>query len=349
METVSISVTEASRNFSDCVNRARYQGTSFILHKGGAPVARIVPVRRSLRKGRELAEAFAKPSTESTSERRKPPPGFTILSRLADRCSRKSGHGISDRCRCHHSGRAQGLDLDAWLRAHPDEEIKLAAITVAELWRSVERATGVHRAKREEFLQSALKVFDVAPYSERQPSTCAPVGNPGNDGPANQFAGPDSCGDRARTRRLDRHLQHAAFCGHPRIDSDCAVGRRKNRPGIALQCHSGGPACRWNDTIEFSFILKRSSVATFPSEVYLLPCRCYAIDRSHICAPRTSRRSWRAMDRGAGQRVVYGAALAGGRELYSLHRHQRTGDVAGRYVRSQDGSIWSWDGPKGLA
>ena len=36
----------------------------------------------------------------------------------------------------------KALDLDAWLRAHPDEEIKLAAITVAELWRSVERATG---------------------------------------------------------------------------------------------------------------------------------------------------------------------------------------------------------------
>ncbi len=59
------------------------------------------------------------------------------------------------------------LDLDAWLRAHPDDDIKLAAITVAELWRSVERASGEHRAKREEFLLTALKVFDVAPYSER--------------------------------------------------------------------------------------------------------------------------------------------------------------------------------------
>ena len=43
MYTHSISVTEAARNFSDCVNRARYQGVTFILHRNGVPVARIVP------------------------------------------------------------------------------------------------------------------------------------------------------------------------------------------------------------------------------------------------------------------------------------------------------------------
>jgi predicted nucleic acid-binding protein len=60
----------------------------------------------------------------------------------------------------------KGLDLDAWLRAHPDQEIKLAAITVAELWRSVERATGIHRAARQRFLERALLAFEVVPYSE---------------------------------------------------------------------------------------------------------------------------------------------------------------------------------------
>jgi prevent-host-death family protein len=61
MKTVSISVTEAARNFSDCVNRARYQGTTFILHKNGLPVARIVPETESGKKamkGPELAEAL---------------------------------------------------------------------------------------------------------------------------------------------------------------------------------------------------------------------------------------------------------------------------------------------------
>jgi antitoxin (DNA-binding transcriptional repressor) of toxin-antitoxin stability system len=46
MRSISISVTEAARNFADCVNRARYQGTSFILHKNGVAVARIVPESR---------------------------------------------------------------------------------------------------------------------------------------------------------------------------------------------------------------------------------------------------------------------------------------------------------------
>ena len=59
------------------------------------------------------------------------------------------------------------LDLDAWLRAHPDEEVRIAAITVAELWRSVERASGLPRARREKFLERALEVFEVVPYSER--------------------------------------------------------------------------------------------------------------------------------------------------------------------------------------
>jgi antitoxin (DNA-binding transcriptional repressor) of toxin-antitoxin stability system len=47
MRSVSISVTEAARNFADCINRVRYQGTSFILHKNGVAVARIVPESRA--------------------------------------------------------------------------------------------------------------------------------------------------------------------------------------------------------------------------------------------------------------------------------------------------------------
>jgi predicted nucleic acid-binding protein len=61
----------------------------------------------------------------------------------------------------------KALDLDAWLRSHPNEEIKLAAITVAELWRSVERAAGVHRARRQKFVLRALSVFEVVPYTEK--------------------------------------------------------------------------------------------------------------------------------------------------------------------------------------
>lgn len=60
VKMVSISVTEGSRNFAECINRARYQGTTFALHKNGTPVARIVPVdpKAKPRTGRELAKAL---------------------------------------------------------------------------------------------------------------------------------------------------------------------------------------------------------------------------------------------------------------------------------------------------
>jgi len=57
------------------------------------------------------------------------------------------------------------LDLDGWLVSHPQEEFKLAAITVAELWHGAERATGVHRARRRLFLQRLLAIFDFVPYT----------------------------------------------------------------------------------------------------------------------------------------------------------------------------------------
>jgi tRNA(fMet)-specific endonuclease VapC len=60
----------------------------------------------------------------------------------------------------------KALDLEAWLRSQSREEVKLAAITVAELWRSVDRARGVHRARRQKFLQRALLAFEIVPYSE---------------------------------------------------------------------------------------------------------------------------------------------------------------------------------------
>jgi antitoxin (DNA-binding transcriptional repressor) of toxin-antitoxin stability system len=60
MDTISISVTEASRNCADCVNRARYQGTTFILDKNSNPVARIVPTVHKQERGQEVAAALRK-------------------------------------------------------------------------------------------------------------------------------------------------------------------------------------------------------------------------------------------------------------------------------------------------
>ena len=60
MEFVSISVTEASRTFADCVNQARYRGTTFVLEKNGKPVARIVPMGQKPARGQEIAAALRK-------------------------------------------------------------------------------------------------------------------------------------------------------------------------------------------------------------------------------------------------------------------------------------------------
>ncbi len=59
MKKRTITVTEAARNFSDCVNRAHYQNQSFILVKNGRPLARLVPDGERVCTGKELAEALA--------------------------------------------------------------------------------------------------------------------------------------------------------------------------------------------------------------------------------------------------------------------------------------------------
>lgn len=55
----TITVTDAARNFADCVNRAHYQNITFVLLKGGSPVARLVPDNEKVCTGSELAAAVA--------------------------------------------------------------------------------------------------------------------------------------------------------------------------------------------------------------------------------------------------------------------------------------------------
>ena len=58
MKTTSISVTEAARNFADCVNRVRYQGVTFVLLRNGEAVARLVPEKKKTGSVRKLAAAL---------------------------------------------------------------------------------------------------------------------------------------------------------------------------------------------------------------------------------------------------------------------------------------------------
>jgi antitoxin (DNA-binding transcriptional repressor) of toxin-antitoxin stability system len=66
MRKTTISVTEAARNFADCVNRAHYQNVTFVLLKNGSPVARLVPDNQKVCRGRDLADALA--ATELPNE-----------------------------------------------------------------------------------------------------------------------------------------------------------------------------------------------------------------------------------------------------------------------------------------
>lgn len=55
-----ISVTEAARNFADCVNRAHYQNVTFVLLRNGLPVARLVPDGEKTCTGHDLASSLAR-------------------------------------------------------------------------------------------------------------------------------------------------------------------------------------------------------------------------------------------------------------------------------------------------
>jgi antitoxin (DNA-binding transcriptional repressor) of toxin-antitoxin stability system len=73
MKTTTISVTEAARNFADCVNRAYYQNVTFVLLRNGSPVARLVPDDGKICSGQDLALALGKtqlPEDEARAWRR---------------------------------------------------------------------------------------------------------------------------------------------------------------------------------------------------------------------------------------------------------------------------------------
>jgi len=68
-----ISVTEAARNFADCVNHAHYENVTFVLLKHGQPFARLGPDTEKICLGRELAEALSTtqlPDAEARAWRR---------------------------------------------------------------------------------------------------------------------------------------------------------------------------------------------------------------------------------------------------------------------------------------
>jgi tRNA(fMet)-specific endonuclease VapC len=63
-------------------------------------------------------------------------------------------------------GEKETFDLAGWLAARSGERVEVAAVTIAELWHGIERAGAAHKAKREEYVRSALEGMLVIPYTE---------------------------------------------------------------------------------------------------------------------------------------------------------------------------------------
>jgi predicted nucleic acid-binding protein len=59
------------------------------------------------------------------------------------------------------------FDLKKWVASRPTDQFEVAAITIAELWHGVERATGKHRATREQYLRAVLERMPIVPYTEQ--------------------------------------------------------------------------------------------------------------------------------------------------------------------------------------
>jgi len=65
------------------------------------------------------------------------------------------------------SGERGTFHLQEWLASKAEEQFAIAAITVAELWHGVERATGAQRHGREKYLQAVINVLPIIPYTEQ--------------------------------------------------------------------------------------------------------------------------------------------------------------------------------------
>ncbi len=66
----TITVTEAARTFADCVNRAHYQNTTFVLLKNGVRFARLVPDGEKRCTGRDLAATLSTSKLSDDDARR---------------------------------------------------------------------------------------------------------------------------------------------------------------------------------------------------------------------------------------------------------------------------------------
>jgi len=58
------------------------------------------------------------------------------------------------------------FDLPSWLESQAENNPSIAAITVAELWHGVERATAAHRPRRKAYLEIIRRGLPILTYTE---------------------------------------------------------------------------------------------------------------------------------------------------------------------------------------
>jgi tRNA(fMet)-specific endonuclease VapC len=58
------------------------------------------------------------------------------------------------------------FDLNRWLALQGNEQIQIAAITIAELWHGVERASSAYRIERQDYIRKILSLVKTLPYTE---------------------------------------------------------------------------------------------------------------------------------------------------------------------------------------
>lgn len=59
------------------------------------------------------------------------------------------------------------FNLKNWVASRAGDQFEIAAITVAELWHGVERATGTHKIRRQRYLNAVLLSLPIIPYTEQ--------------------------------------------------------------------------------------------------------------------------------------------------------------------------------------
>ena len=166
MKKTVISVTEAARNFADCVNRVRYQNVTFVLLKNGTPVARLVPEREKRMYG---SANWPRHYGKWTCRKTKPERGIATCGRHVRSLKTSEGQmAIILDADVIIKARKVTFDLIAgWMRTPASDQLEIAAITVAELWHGIERATPPHRRKPRTLSpqQSVDRLCQSIPYT----------------------------------------------------------------------------------------------------------------------------------------------------------------------------------------